>query len=132
MGSDPVKQAWSRNHLLAAVAAADVPLLRPHAQLVSLAQGEVLFEPEEDVVESRAAQADAPGVTVRYSLVVGKENEATRMLVELVKEHPAGVLVVMGSHGRTGLSRLIWGNRAEEIVRVAPCPVLVVKEPAGG
>jgi len=39
-------------------------------------------------------------------------------------------LIVMGTHGRTGLSRLIWGNRAEEIVRSASCSVLVVKAPA--
>jgi nucleotide-binding universal stress UspA family protein len=99
------------------------------------AEGRVILDPKAptpvDLWEGyRAAQADAPGVTVRYSLVVGKESEATRMLVDLIKENPAGVLIVMGSHGRTGLSRLIWGNRAEEIVRVAPCPVLVVKEPA--
>ena len=67
-----------------------------------------------------------------YSLVVGKENDATRMLVELISQNPAGVLIVMGTHGRTGLSRLIWGSRAEEVVRTAPCSVLVVKEPAGG
>jgi nucleotide-binding universal stress UspA family protein len=38
----------------------------------------------------------------------------------------------MGTHGRTGLSRLIWGNVAEEAVRTVPCAVLVVKEPVGG
>jgi len=36
----------------------------------------------------------------------------------------------IGTHGRTGLSRLIWGNRAEEVIRTATCAVLVVKEPA--
>jgi nucleotide-binding universal stress UspA family protein len=103
---------------------------------VVTADGKVIMDtksptPVDLWADYRAAQADTPGVTVRYSLVVGKESEATRLLVELVKQD-AGVLVVMGSHGRTGLSRLIWGNRAEEVVRVAPCPVLVVKEPAGG
>jgi nucleotide-binding universal stress UspA family protein len=83
-------------------------------------------------VDYRAAQADTPGVTVQHSLVVGKESEATRLLVELVSEKPDGVLVVMGTHGRTGLSRLIWGNRAEEVVRAAPCSVLVVKGTAAG
>jgi nucleotide-binding universal stress UspA family protein len=104
---------------------------------VVTAEGRVILDPKAptpvDLWEGyRAAQADTSGVTVRYSLVVGKESEATRMLVELVKQQPAGVLIVLGSHGRTGLSRLIWGSRAEELVRVAPCPVLVVKEPAGG
>jgi universal stress protein A len=80
----------------------------------------------------RASQSDAPGVNVEYSVMVGKENEASRMLVDLIRPNPGGVVIVMGTHGRTGLSRLIWGNRAEEVVRTAPCAVLVVKEPAGG
>lgn len=36
-------------------------------------------------------------------------------------------LIVVGSHGRTGLSRMLMGSVAEEIVRRAECPVLVVK-----
>jgi nucleotide-binding universal stress UspA family protein len=36
-------------------------------------------------------------------------------------------LIVMGTHGRTGLSRLLLGSVAEEIVRRAPCPVLTVR-----
>ncbi|ARW80817.1 universal stress protein [Aeromonas salmonicida] len=36
-------------------------------------------------------------------------------------------LVVMGSHGRSGLSHLLVGSVAESVVRHAPCPVLVVR-----
>lgn len=39
-------------------------------------------------------------------------------------------LIVMSSHGRTGLARLVMGSVAEEVMRKAPCPVLVVKQPA--
>lgn len=39
-------------------------------------------------------------------------------------------LIVMRSHGRTGLVRLVMGSVAEEVMRKAPCPVLVVKQPA--
>ena|SRR5437870_3520804 len=38
-------------------------------------------------------------------------------------------LIVMGTHGRTGLERLLMGSVAEQIVRGAPCSVLVVKMP---
>ena len=104
---------------------------------VVAADGKVILDPKSPTptdlwADYRAAQADTPSVAVRYSLVVGKESEATQLLVQLVQQNPGGVLVVVGSHGRTGLSRLIWGNRAEEVVRTAPCAVLVVKEPAGG
>jgi nucleotide-binding universal stress UspA family protein len=37
-------------------------------------------------------------------------------------------LVVMGTHGRRGLRRLLLGSVAEEVVRLAPCPVLTVPE----
>jgi len=36
-------------------------------------------------------------------------------------------LIVMGTHGRTGLNRLLMGSVAEEVVRKAPCLVLTVK-----
>jgi nucleotide-binding universal stress UspA family protein len=38
-------------------------------------------------------------------------------------------LVVAGTHGRTGLQHLLMGSIAERIVRLAPCPVLVLKYP---
>ena len=36
-------------------------------------------------------------------------------------------LIIVGSHGRTGLSRFFLGSVAERVTRYAPCPVLVVK-----
>ena len=102
---------------------------------VVTADGRVIVDPKNPTpvdlwTDYRVAQSDTPNVTVQYSVVVGKENEARRLLVDLVSQNASGVLIVIGTHGRTGLSRLIWGNRAEEIVREAPCSVLVVKEPA--
>jgi nucleotide-binding universal stress UspA family protein len=37
-------------------------------------------------------------------------------------------LIVMGTHGRTGLPHVLLGSVAEKVVRLAPCPVLTVKE----
>jgi nucleotide-binding universal stress UspA family protein len=36
-------------------------------------------------------------------------------------------VIVLGSHGRTGMSRLFLGSTSEHVVRHAPCPVLVVR-----
>jgi nucleotide-binding universal stress UspA family protein len=38
-------------------------------------------------------------------------------------------LIVMGSHGRTGLARLVTGSVAEQVMRRSKCPVLIVKAP---
>jgi len=38
-------------------------------------------------------------------------------------------LIVMGTHGRTGVSHILIGSVAERVVRKAPCPVLTVKMP---
>lgn len=37
-------------------------------------------------------------------------------------------LIVMGTHGRRGLSRMVMGSVAENVLRHAPCPVLVIRE----
>jgi nucleotide-binding universal stress UspA family protein len=38
-------------------------------------------------------------------------------------------LIVMGTHGRTGVTHLLMGSVAEHVVRTAPCPVLTVRHP---
>lgn len=41
-------------------------------------------------------------------------------------------LIIMGTHGRTGLGHLFLGSVAEKVVRMAPCPVLVVRSTPQG
>ena len=48
-----------------------------------------------------------------------------------VAEAEAVDLIVMSTHGRTGVSRLLMGSVAEAVVRRAKCPVLTVKQPEG-
>jgi nucleotide-binding universal stress UspA family protein len=38
-------------------------------------------------------------------------------------------LIVMGTHGRTGIAHTVMGSVAEHVVRIAPCPVLLVRSP---
>jgi len=56
-------------------------------------------------------------------VLVGQPFE--RNLETAVQEHVA--LIVLGTHGRTGLAHLRMGSVAERVVRLAPCPVLIVK-----
>ena len=87
-------------------------------------------EPSDLWAEYRALQADTPTVSIQYAVVVGDRSESRRLLEEKIGELGDGVLVVMGSHGRRGIRRLLWGSKAEEVVRDCPCPVLVVKAPS--
>jgi nucleotide-binding universal stress UspA family protein len=74
---------------------------------------------------SRVVPSD-PQVPYEHRLLEGDPATAVTRLAE---ELPAD-LIVLGTHGRTGLSRLLMGSVAEAIVRRASCPVLTVKEPA--
>ncbi len=65
------------------------------------------------------------GDSVPYETIV-KGGIPESSISEAVNELNAD-LVIMASHGRTGLAHLVLGSVAEEVVRVAPCPVLVVK-----
>jgi len=51
-------------------------------------------------------------------------------IVDHATEHDVD-LVVMGTHGRKGMDRLLSGSVAEEVVRAAPCPVFTVLAPSG-
>jgi nucleotide-binding universal stress UspA family protein len=87
-------------------------------------------EPVDLWADYRKRQAETPDVPVEYAVVVGDTSEARSLLDAKVRELGDGALVVMGSHGRRGLRRLLWGSKAEKVVRECPCPVLVVKAPS--
>lgn len=54
------------------------------------------------------------------------EGDAVDMILRAAKETNSDV-IVMGTHGRTALARLLMGSVAEEVLRKAPCPVLTAK-----
>lgn len=64
-------------------------------------------------------------VTVRHAFLTG---DAATEIVKFAADRRADVIVI-GTHGRTGLDRLMMGSVAERVVRDAPCSVLVVKLP---
>src|SRR5262249_48839479 len=56
------------------------------------------------------------------------EGDPAVEIIRLAAEVKAN-LIVMGTHGRTGLGRLMMGSVAEAVLRRAPCPVLTLKAP---
>jgi len=57
--------------------------------------------------------------------VLTPEGDVSNVLFRLVRDHNIDLLV-LGTHGRTGLQKLLMGSVAESIFRLAPCPVLTV------
>jgi len=49
-------------------------------------------------------------------------------ILKRLKEEPRIDLVVMATHGRGGVARLVMGSVADKIIRGAPCPVLTMRE----
>jgi universal stress protein A len=70
-------------------------------------------------------EAQSAQIEVIQSVVIGSP---LRKIVEAAAKHVD--LIVMATHGRTGLSHLLIGSVAERVVRTAPCPVLTIRPPA--
>ncbi len=65
-------------------------------------------------------------ISVERRFAVGSPAEA---VVQIAREEQVDI-IVLGTHGRTGLARLLLGSVAESILRHADCPVLTVKSSA--
>ena len=68
---------------------------------------------------------DARGLRVPIKLRTGRARD------EILAEASEGGydLMVIGTHGRTGISRMLLGSVAEQLVRRSPCPVLTIRAP---
>ena len=88
----------------------------------------VLVEAEQWVAEELERWADEARkleITVRTVVRTGSPSAE---IVKLASEEQAD-LVSMGTHGRSGVSRVLLGSVADRVIRTAPCPVLTVRKP---
>lgn len=76
-----------------------------------------------EAVDEVTRQAVAADVDVEASLATGSVHRA---ILDYAAEHDVD-LVVMGTHGRTGLDRYLLGSVAEKVVRLSPVPVMTVR-----
>jgi nucleotide-binding universal stress UspA family protein len=130
--SDTAESAWQVACDLAQVHRAELTLVHVFADLppspdVAVPSVLQVWEEQRQWVETeldrRVADAGARGLRARAVLKMGP---AAHGLVEAVTELHSD-LVVVGTHGRTGLERVLLGSVAEQVVRTAPCAVLTVK-----
>jgi nucleotide-binding universal stress UspA family protein len=130
--SETADAAWRLAADLARTHDADVVLLHAHSEMP--VYSETAFLDLEHVyeeqrrwarasLEERAAAANTAGLRVTPLVRVGAAAEA----IAGTAADERVDLVVVGTHGRGGLDRLLLGSVAERVVRQAPCPVLVVR-----
>lgn len=111
---------------------AGATLIIAHVEEPPLAYGggDMYFGVADSVTEQLQKRLEAvvptdPAVPFQHRLVTGDPGWE---IVRLAEQEGAD-LIVIGSHGRTGLARMLMGSVAEAVVRRAGCPVLTVKQP---
>ncbi|MBI4698389.1 MAG: universal stress protein, partial [Nitrospirae bacterium] len=84
---------------------------------------EKLVREAKSIVEDLRNKAEADGVIAETFV---KEGETFQVITDLARQCQSDV-IIMGSHGRTGIRRLLMGSVTEKVIGYAPCPVLIVK-----
>lgn len=99
-----------------------IAVTRPDATLERIKESE-------DALMRINSDSQKEGIKVETELVKNRPHERIcEAILEYAKRHHAD-LIVLGSHGRTGLTRLLMGSVAERVIGHAECAVLVVKTP---
>ena len=80
----------------------------------------------ERLVAQAAGQAKAAGVDCETVLARSRASTVADVIVSLVRKKKADV-IVLGTHGRRGLRRMLMGSDAEAIMREASVPVMLVR-----
>lgn len=97
--------------------------------IIPVGEGMVVTTPagETEQLTARLEQLKSADPRIRMASKLLRGDPATE-IARLADEAKAD-LVVIGTHGRRGLSHLLMGSVAEGVMRKAPCPVLTIKAP---
>jgi nucleotide-binding universal stress UspA family protein len=133
--SDCAREAWEMAKRLGAAVGAELIVCHIVPEPLRYGQGVYAGDPADDVARAwvKAAlddlveQARAGGLEARACLRRGLPYQE---IVALARDERAD-LIVIGTHGRAGMSRRLLGSVTDRVVRLAPCPVLTVREPGG-
>lgn len=134
-GSDLAERALRPGKRLASALDADLHLLRvttsAHQMLETSTMREVFDEIEDN--ESLEAEAylkskysDSPDDHAFFAVVVAKDSVAAAIL-DYAADNQID-MIVMSSHGRTGLQRWVYGSVAEKVLRSACCATMIIRE----
>jgi nucleotide-binding universal stress UspA family protein len=139
--SEPARGAARAAADLAIKFGAELHLLHVVTPQLIYAEWPELVMPPEDLTEEMLEQCrrylaglEDELARLGASVTVHCEESAMRPFAainQFARDLPAD-MVVVGSHGRTGLRHALLGSTAEKVVRKAPCPVLVIKSEEAG
>ena len=76
-------------------------------------------------LETLVSQQEAKQLRPEYAMRIGAPSDE---IMRYAGDRDVD-LIVMGTHGRTGVAHMLMGSVAEKVVRAAPCPVLTVRRP---
>ncbi|MFP8958030.1 universal stress protein [Natrialbaceae archaeon A-CW3] len=125
-GSDQSQQAVERAVEVAAALDATVHALSAIEDPGTLKRDQLRADAERDAkeaVDRVTAEADRAGLEATSTVEPGVPHEK---ILEYVTDEDVD-LIVMGTHGRTGLDHVLIGSVAERVVRTSPVPVLTVR-----
>lgn len=135
--SEPAEYAWSYALTFAQEFGAEVHLVHVVTPPPRLTEGYAVdFDPERTMraltVEASASMDQQVEAAKSRGLIFCREVRVGvdyREIIDYAAKHDID-LIVMATHGRTGLAHVLLGSVAEKVVRKAPCPVLTIKHPS--
>ena len=134
-GSDIAERALEPGKQLAAALGSDLHLLRvttyAHQMMETSSMKGALDDIEEREVQEAEAYlkskySDEPDLQIYFKVDVAKGTVA-ESIVNYAAEHQIN-LIVMSSHGRTGLQRWVYGSVAEKVLRSACCATMIIRD----
>ncbi len=104
----------------------DIRLMNADSYINFAEMTEALKSSGNRVLAQAHAEARQAGIEAEVKLLEAGGDRIARVIVEEARSWPAD-LVVIGTHGRSGFSRVVFGSVAEGVVRTAHIPVLLIR-----
>jgi len=104
----------------------ELVMIDPEVPVYYPAMIESLRENGKAVLAKAEATVRAQGIPVEGVLLETMGKHAAELIIEQAGQSPVD-LIVMGTHGRRGVRRLVLGSDAELVLRSSPVPVLLVR-----
>ena len=89
---------------------------------------DILRENGAKIIKKAAAAAEKAGVNADTKTIESVGGRTASYIVQEAENWPAD-LIIMGTHGLRGISRLVMGSDAENVLRTSNVPILLVKSP---